>query len=255
MPQSIYVAGLWLLLVAAAGCAAHRNYTADGQRETVGQSAQSDETGSGHQLLRPAGQDQASAAARAGIRAQARQAAGVLKGLIGSILQSKSNPQLATSLTRDVAQLSTDLDVIADSRSDQEFTGAILALCDPEPIQASARVGPILIGLGARMRANPPVNASADQVTGWAQYFDSLGETLVRIPHQCRLARQAVVQAKANVPARSDADDPAPRTAVRRPRQANLMLLCIAGAMLAPSPNRYPIGAAQRLGRGLEQCE
>lgn len=254
MPQSIYVAGLWLLLAAAIGCAAHRDYTANGQRQTV-QSAESDPTGSGHQPPLPAGQDEEFRADRAVIRAQARQAAGVLKGLIGSILQSKSNPQLETSLTRDVAQLSTDLDVLADSRNDQEFTAAVLALCDPEPIQASARVGPILIGLGARMRANPPVNASAVAVTGWAQYFDSLGETLVRIPHQCRLARQAVVQAKGNVPQRSDGEDASPRIEVRRRHQASLMLLCVAGGMLAPSPNRHRIGAVPRFGRAMEQCE
>lgn len=260
MSQSIFIAALWLLLTGALSCAARRDNTADGQQQVYSQIPAAYENGP-----QQAAREQAAAAAtesigsRTEVRNDARQAASVLKGLIGLIVQlPQSNPRVVSALTRDIAQLSSGLDAIADSHNDQEFTAAVFDMCDPEPMQASARVGPLLIGLGARIRTNPPANAPSDQVIGWAQYFDRLGETLVRIPHQCRLARQAITPVKARVQeqtGQTDTDDIVPKAQARRHHEATLMLLCIAGGMLAPSPNRYQMGAAPRLGRGLEQCQ
>jgi hypothetical protein len=249
MSLSIYFAGLWLLLTGAIGCAARHDYTADGQRRLHPQTADTYES----RLQQQAAQATASLGDRPEVRDEARKAAGVLKGLIVQLPQS--NPQVAYALTRDIAQLSSNLDAIADSHNDQEFTTAVFSMCEPEPMQASARVGPLLIGLGVRMRANPPENAPIDKVTSRAQYFDRLGETLFRIPQQCRLARQATAQIKPQVQAKDDPENPAPKIQARRHHEATNMLLCIAGGMLAPSPYRYPIGPASRLGRGLEQCE
>ncbi len=252
MSLSIYVAGLWLLLTGAIGCAARHSYAADGQRQVHQQTADADEGGFQQTAQQQAAEATTSIGDRPEVRNEARQAAGVLKGLIGMIVQlPQSNPQVVSALTRDVAQLSTGLDAIADSPSDQEFTAAVFGLCEPEPMQASARVGPLLIGLGARIRTNPPANAPIDQVNGWAQYFDRLGETLVRIPQQCRLALEAIAQVKAQAKAQNLAAE----IQAERRRKATMMLLCIAGGMLAPSPNRYPIGAGARLGYALQQCQ
>jgi len=251
MSRSIFVAGLWLLLTGAISCATRHDYTADGQRQVHPQTADAYESG-----FQQAAQATESIGDRPEVRNEARQAAGLLKGLLGLILQlPHSNPQVVSGMTRDVAQLSSGLDAIADSHNDQEFTAAVFGMCEPEPMQASARVGPLLIGLATRIRTNPPANAPINQVTGWAQYFDRLGETLIRIPHQCRLARQAIAQVKAQVQGQPEAQNLTPKIQARRHHMATIMLLCIAGGMLAPSPNRYPIGPAERLGRGLEQCQ
>jgi hypothetical protein len=255
MSLSIYVAGLWILLTGVISCAARHDYTADGQRQVHQQTADAYESGFQQTAQQQAAEATASIGDRPEVRDEARQAAGVLKGLVGMIVQlPNANPQVVSGLTRDIAQLSTGLDGIADSHNDQEFTAAVFGMCEPEPMQASARVGPLLIGLGARIRINPPANAPIDQVTGWARYFDRLGETLVRIPQQCRLARQAIAQAKAQVQAQPEAQD-LPKIPAKRHHEATMILLCIAGGMLAPSSNRYPIGPAPRLGRGLEQCQ
>jgi hypothetical protein len=165
-----------------------------------------------------------------------------------------ANPRVVSGLTRDVAQLSSGLDAIADSHNDQEFTETVFGMCDQEPMQASARLGPLLVSLGAQIRATPPANAPSYQVTAWARYFDSLGETLVRIPQQCRHAQEAIAGVKAQAQTQAEVQNPAVRVRAKRRREARTMLLCIAGGMLAPSPNRSPIGATARLGYALEQC-
>ncbi|HEY2106783.1 MAG TPA: hypothetical protein VGH29_13395 [Candidatus Binataceae bacterium] len=252
MSQSTYVAGLWLLLFGAISCAARHDYAADGQRQLNPQTADAYESGFQQQALAAT----ASLGDRPQIRDQARQAADVLKGLIGLIVQlPQSNPLVVSALTRDIAQLSSGLDAIADSHNDQQFTAAVFGMCEPEPMQASARVGPLLIGLGARIKINPPANASSDQVNSWAQYFDRLGETLVRIPQQCRLALKATAPTKAQVQSPPETEDITPKIQARRHHEATIMLLCIAGGMLAPSPNRYSISPMARLGRGLGQCQ
>ena len=261
MSRSIYVAGLWLLLTAAIGCAARRDQTPDGQLQVHQPTVEAYENALPHTPSQQTADQQADAATesigdRPEVRGEARQAAAVLKGLLGLVLQlPHSNPKVVSGLTRDVAQLSSGLDAIADSRNDQEFTAAVFDMCEPEPLQASGRIGPLLIGLGVRIRTNPPANAPPDQVRGWAQYFDRLGETLVRIPRQCHLAREGIAQVKGQVLAEHESQSRAPRIEARRHHEATMILLCIAGGMLAPSPNRYPIGVGARLGRGLEQCQ
>ncbi|HXR35096.1 MAG TPA: hypothetical protein VN754_04070 [Candidatus Binataceae bacterium] len=257
MLQSIYVAGLWLLLAGAISCAARRDYTADGQ----GLIDQQQPAGTYESQFQETAQQQADEATasignRSEVQDEARQAAGVLKGLVGLILQfPNANPRVVSGLTQDVAQLSSGLDAIADSHNDQEFTAAVFGMCEPEPVQASTRLGPLLIGLGARITTNPPPNAPGYQVTAWARYFDSLGEALVRIPQQCRHAQAAIAQVKAQAQTQAEVQNPAAKVRARRRHEARTMLLCIAAGMLAPSPNRSPIGAAARLGYGLEQCQ
>jgi hypothetical protein len=256
MSQSIYVVGMWLLLTGAASCAARRDYMADGQRQVPQQTAETYESVLQSTAHQQAAEATASIGDRPDVQNEARQAAGVLKGLVGLILQlPKANPQVVSGLTRDVAQLSSGLDAIADSRNDQEFTAAVFGMCEQGPMQASARVGPLLIGLGASIRTNPPANAPSYQVTAWTRYFDSLGETLVRIPQQCRDAQKALAEFEARNLAQAEEQTKAAQIQADRTRAATMMLFCIAGGMLAPSSNRNPIGAAPRLGRALQQCQ
>ncbi|HKD69913.1 MAG TPA: hypothetical protein VKB84_23945 [Candidatus Binataceae bacterium] len=256
MWHCIRVAGLSLLVTAAFGCAAHRNYRADSQSPGSQQPAAAQESGSEDVARQQAVEVTASIGDRTQVKNQARQAAGVLKGLLALVTQlPNANPHVVLGLTRDVGQLSSGLDAIADSRDDQQFTTAVFSMCEPESVQASERVGPLLIGLAARIRANPPAKVPSDQVATWMRYFDALGETLVRIPGQCRHAEEAIARAKAQVQVHVREGQPAPTIEGERHHEATMMLLCIAGGMLAPSTNRYPMMASARFGNAFQQCQ
>jgi hypothetical protein len=261
MPQSVYLAGLCLLVTASLGCAAHHDYAADSQSQGSQQTVFAPATSQSETRFEIAQQQAAEVAGSDGsrrqVRNEARQAANTLKELVGVVSQvPNANQQVVAGLTRDVAQLSSGLDAIADSRNDQEFTAAVFGMCEPEPIQASNRVGPLLIGLAARLRVNPPANAPADQVNVLTQYFDTLGETLVRIPRQCRRAQEEVTRTKVQAQ-EDDAGDQAPaaRMRARRHRVATSMLDCMAAGMLAPSPNRYQLGTVSRFGYAVQLCQ
>jgi len=248
VPRSIHAAAWWLLLIAVIGCAAHRDPGADTAPErNVGQTSIAYDSG----VQGIAQQPSAPPADRLRIQNEARQAAEVLKQLVAMVLKDpKANPAMVSALTRDVAQLSTGLDAIADSRSDQEFTTAVFDMCEPEPLGAANRVGPLLIGLSARVRSVAPPQTANEKSMAWARYFDSLGETLMRIPRQCRHAQQAVADAR-NQSRTQTADG----IQSQRRHQAAMMLLCMSAGMLAPSPNRYQFGAANRLGYAAQACE
>jgi hypothetical protein len=250
MLASIYVAGLWLLVIGVTGCAARRDNTADGQHQPDQETAGTYQS----QLQEVARQQMAEATGSSGdrpaVQSEARQAAGVLKGLLGLVSRiPKADPKVVSGLTRDVAQLSSGLDAIADSHDDKEFTAAVFDMCDPDSVQASARVGPLLFGLGEHIRTNPPAKVPSDQVTTWAFYYESLGETLIRIPRQCHQVQQAIAQLKAQAKEQGN-----PQRAKRR-REVSMLMFCLAAGMLAPSPNRYQMGTAARLGYAVQQCQ
>jgi hypothetical protein len=260
MPHSVYLAGLCLLVTASLGCAAHQSNAPDGDAVQTAFAPATSQSENRFELAQEqAAEVTGSGGDRREVRNEARQAANTLKELVGVVSQvPKANQQVVVGLTRDVAQLSTGLDAIADSRNDQEFTDAVFAMCEPEPLEASSRIGPLLIALAARVRVNPPANAPLDQVNSLAQYFDTLGETLVRIPRQCRHAQQEVARTKLQVQEQEqDGGDSAPaaRIRARRRRVATSMLDCLAGGMLAPSPNRYQLGPATRFGYAVQLCE
>jgi hypothetical protein len=260
MPRCICVAGLCLLVTASLGCAEHRDFAADSQGPATLQTALASTGGlSEAEAAREQAVESAVPGDRQQVRDEARQAASTLKGLVAIVLQiPNANPRVVAGLTRDVTELSSGLDAIADSRGDEEFTSAVFSMCDPEPIQASNRVGPLLVALAARLRANPPARAPADQVDSWARYFDTLGETLVRIPRQCRRAHEEVAGAKVQLRMDDPADPdqvPAARLRARRRRVATSMLDCLAAGMVAPSPNRYQLGTVSRLGYAVQLCQ
>ena len=126
MSQSLYVAGLWLLLTGAISCAARRDYAADGQGLRDRQAAGTYQSQFQETAQLQADEATASIGDRSTVQNEARQAAGVLKGLVGLVMRlPNANPRVVSGLTRDVAQLSTGLDAIADSHNDQEFTAAV----------------------------------------------------------------------------------------------------------------------------------
>jgi hypothetical protein len=250
MLASIYVAGLWLLVIGVTGCATRGEYTADGQRQADQETADTHESQFQEVARQQAAEATASIRDRARVESQARQAAGILKGLLGLVSHTpNANQKVVSGLTLDVAQLSSGLDAIADSHNDKEFTAAVFEMCDKDSMQASTRVGPLLFGLGERIGSNPPANVPSDQVTTWAQYFEGLGETLIRIPRQCHHIQEAIAQFKAQ----AKAQDEPQRT--KRHRDASMVMLCLAAGMLAPSPNRYPMGTGTRFGYAFERCQ
>jgi hypothetical protein len=248
----VWLAGLWLVVTGAIGCVANDGNVAEGQDVVVEESDGRRETTSEAIAQEKVSEVTASIGNQAELQNQARQAAGVLKQLDGLILQSpNAKPEAVSSLTRDIAELSTDFDAIADCHNSREFTAAVFDMCEPEPVQASARLGPWLIAFGARMGAKPPPKVPAGQVAAWAQYFGSLGETLIRIPRRCRDVRKSIAQEEAAAKAQEQAAD----VQAKRRREASLMLLCLSGGMAAPSPNRYPMNAMAKLGSALQGCQ
>lgn len=256
MSRAFCAAGLWLLVAGASGCAVRHDYMPNDQKPAAAQAGTRNETegtGSQQAALKQVGEVTGFAGDRSQVRNLARQTAMVLKGLLGLVSQApNANQQVVAGLTRDVAQLTSGLDAIADSANDQEFSAAVFEMCQPETTSASARVGPLLIGLAARIEASPPKNVPEDKVSALAHYFDSMGETFVRIPAQCRLASAAKEQNQAK--GQSEEPTDAAEKQPEHRRQANLMMLCIAANMGAPSPNKYPMGTMARLGYAMGQC-
>ncbi len=130
------------------------------------------------------------------VRTQARQGAGLLRGLSAMMLK---NPQIsshvATAFQADCTQLSSGLDAIADSQSDEQFTAAVFSMCDPQRRAAASRVGQLMTGMATQIRAHPPANVPDAEVAHWENYFDTFGERLVNIPSQCDHASQAMAEA------------------------------------------------------------
>ncbi len=250
MLASVYVAGLWLLVTGVMGYAARRDYTANDQRQADQENAGTYESQFQEAAQKQAAQATASIGDRAGVQSQARQAAGILKELLGLVSQTpKANPKVVSGLTRDVAQLSSGLDAIADSHNDKEFTAAVFDMCDQDSMQASTRLGPLVFELGERIKTNPPAHVPSDQVTTWALYLESLGETLVRIPRQCHHVHEAMARLKAQAKEQGEPQE------AKRHRDASMLMLCLAAGMLAPSPNRFQMGTEARLGYAFQRCQ
>lgn len=132
------------------------------------------------------------------VRIQARQGAAMLKNLSAMVLKDPhSNAQLAALFDRYCAQLSSGLDAIADSQTDEQFTAAVFGMCEPDRKDAASRVGLVMTSLATRIRANPPPNVQQEEVQHWVNYFDTFGERLINIPTECDHARAAMAEADA----------------------------------------------------------
>ena len=85
----------------AISCAARHDYTADGQGLVDPQPAGTYESRFQQTAQHQAGQATASIGDRSEVQNEARQAAGVLKGLVGLILQfPNANPRVVSGMTR-----------------------------------------------------------------------------------------------------------------------------------------------------------
>jgi hypothetical protein len=132
------------------------------------------------------------------VRTQARQGASVLKGLSALVLKDPhASAQVSAAFGRDCAQLSSGLDAIADSQTDEQFTAAVFGMCAPQRRDAAARVGQLMTGMAARIRANPPPKVPLEEIQHWQNYFDTFGERLINIPTECDHASATMAQAEA----------------------------------------------------------
>lgn len=133
------------------------------------------------------------------VRSQARDGAKVLKGLsaLAEGNSQKLNPQVVTLLTTDNAQLSSGLDAIADSKTDDQFTASVFNMCDAQRRAAAPRIGQVLVGMANSIRAKPPANVPPAQAQQSANYFDTFGERLINIPTECDRAQAGMAEAAA----------------------------------------------------------
>lgn len=132
------------------------------------------------------------------VREASKRAADALKGLL--TLEAKLpnvKQQVVLVLTQNVAQLSSGLDAVAQSQSDQQFVRAMLSMCDRSRVSAASQMGPFLVALAANIRAKPPRNVPTSEWKAWADYYDSLGESLVQVPSQCEQIQAAIAEARA----------------------------------------------------------
>ncbi len=82
---------------------------------------------------------------------------------------------------------------MAQSRqTDEQFTAAVFGMCEPQRRDAASRVGQLMTGMAARIRANPPAKGPH-----WQNYFDTFGERLINIPTECDHASATMAQAEA----------------------------------------------------------
>ena len=133
------------------------------------------------------------------VKMQARDGAKVLKGLSALMVRNsqKLNPQLVALFTADSAQVSSGLDAIADSKTDDQFTASVFNMCDAQRRAAAPRVGQVLVGMANGMRAKPPANIPPEQSQQTADYFDTFGERMINIPTECDRAEAGMAEASA----------------------------------------------------------
>jgi hypothetical protein len=131
------------------------------------------------------------------VRSQARDGAQVLKGLSAFMARNPRNlnPNVVAAFTADMAQLSSGLDAIADSRTDDQFTSSVFNMCDARRRVAAPRVGHVLVGMANNIRGNPAANVPSEQVQQTANYFDTFGERMINIPTECDSAKAAMQEA------------------------------------------------------------
>jgi hypothetical protein len=130
---------------------------------------------------------------------QARDGAKVLKGLSAFMVgnSQKLNPQLVALFTADSAQVSSGLDAIADSKTDDQFTASVFNMCDVPRRAAAPRVGQVLVGMANGIRGKPPANIPLEQSQKTADYFDTFGERMINIPTECDRAEAGMSEASA----------------------------------------------------------
>jgi hypothetical protein len=90
------------------------------------------------------------------VRAGSRQASAVLTSLAANIAANppKGQLQAAFGFSRDTSEVSSGLLAIAESKTDEKFTNAVFAMCDPVRKDAAPRVGgALLVIAGASSQA------------------------------------------------------------------------------------------------------
>jgi hypothetical protein len=139
------------------------------------------------QWMAQAERDQARAATQSfgdtdNVRQEARVASVALKNLDSVI----------PALSPQIALLTGGFDDIANSKTDDEFTEAVFAMCESDRQKAAGNVGSVLLLAMAKAKQNPlstqPKNAQI------IDYFSGLGSTLVNIPPKCDQASKALAE-------------------------------------------------------------
>jgi hypothetical protein len=133
------------------------------------------------------------------VKAQARQAAGLLNALAEAALSKPpaGNQQVASAFSHDALEVSSGLQAIAESQTDEAFTNAVFGMCDSDRQAASPRVGRVMMGIAAAMRNHPPANMTLQQRQSAISYFETFGGRLINIPTECEQANKAMAEAGA----------------------------------------------------------
>lgn len=175
------LAGLMATVVNVAGCAPNR-------AEWMSQAAQQQ----AKLATGPIGNEQE-------VKVESRQGALMVNSLAADLSKAAqgSQQQIAQAFAQDTAQISGGLDAIADSQTDEQFTDAVFAMCDPERKAAAPRVGRVMIGLANAINAKPPTNVPLEEIQRTVSYFDTFGERLIGIPAKCEHASAAMAEASA----------------------------------------------------------
>jgi hypothetical protein len=134
------------------------------------------------------------------VKKESRVAAQVLRTLSEDASNAGAGPnqQAAIAFAQDAVLISSGLDAIADSQTDEQFTHAVWSICYSECRLAAPRVGNVLLGVASTARARVAADPSNAQVLEHtATYMDVFGERLIGIPSQCDQASAGMAEADA----------------------------------------------------------
>jgi hypothetical protein len=111
------------------------------------------------------------------VKAESRQAASLLRSLAAGVLNPPQgvNPQIASAFAQDAGQISSGLDALADSQTDEQFTEAVFAMCDPDRKAAAPRVGQVMLGIANGIRTKPPPNLNIRRAIHRLDHAGELG--------------------------------------------------------------------------------
>lgn len=135
------------------------------------------------------------------VRLEAGQASAVLTRLVGTIganadRYSPAEKAVYFPLAQYAATVSSVLQAISASRTDDEFTKAVFAMCGPALKDAEPRVGRVMLNIGGAIEAGQiGTGLTEQQGTGAANYYETFGNRLVGIPAQCDQAESAMAEA------------------------------------------------------------
>ena len=133
------------------------------------------------------------------VRQLVRTGAQVLHEISASIARDpeKVSPQIVAMLAADTAEVSSGLDAIADSKTDDQFVASVFNMCDAQRQVSAPRVGQFLVAVANAIRAKPPANVPPQQFQAQATYFNTFGERMINIPTECDRAQAAMADASA----------------------------------------------------------